>query len=138
MMARSSCSAGLGSMMQLLLVRFLLMAVVLVAVLDAEVAAGSVRTVTRQTSASVAEDEDSSSAAVGSSDEMLEDESFEQDASRRSGEKQDSWHESESTTEPNWTEREDTVEAVTGTTLGYSAVATTPKIVPGPVKQLSR
>ncbi|XP_053663276.1 uncharacterized protein LOC128712408 [Anopheles marshallii] len=135
MMARSG-SAGLCSMMQLLLVRFLLMAVVALAILGAEAAAGSVRLPVRQTSASVAEDEDSSSAAaVGSSDEMLEDESFEQDVSGRSGEKNDSWQESESTTEPGGT---DAMETVTGTTLGYSAVATTPKIVAGPVKQLSR
>ncbi|XP_052892552.1 uncharacterized protein LOC128300510 [Anopheles moucheti] len=138
MMARSS-SAGLGATMQLLLVRCLLMAVVALAILDAEAAAGSVRLPARQTSVSVAEDEDSSSAAaaaVGSSDEMLEDESFEQDVSGRSGEKsKDSWQKRESTTEPGGT---DTMEAVTGTTLGYSAVATTPKIVAGPVKQLSR
>uniref|UniRef100_A0A6R5Z1W3 Uncharacterized protein n=1 Tax=Anopheles funestus TaxID=62324 RepID=A0A6R5Z1W3_ANOFN len=138
MMARGS-SAGPGSMMQLLLVRFLLMAVVLVAMLDAEVAAGSVRPATRQTSVSVAEVEDSSS-AVSSSDEMLEDdESFEQDVSKSDGGKKDSWHESESTTDSSWTDGgEDTMETVTGTTLGYSAVATTPKIVAGPVKHLSR
>uniref|UniRef100_A0A182T0B1 Secreted protein n=1 Tax=Anopheles maculatus TaxID=74869 RepID=A0A182T0B1_9DIPT len=133
MMARRS-PAGPGSMMQLLLVRFLLMAVLLLAMLDAEVAAGSVRTMARQTTAaSVVEDDDSSSSSAVS-DELLEDESFEQDTA--GGEKQ-SWPESESTTVQSEADADAMNSVVTGTTLGYSAVATTPKIV-RPVKQLSR
>ncbi|XP_035906856.1 uncharacterized protein LOC118509811 isoform X2 [Anopheles stephensi] len=129
--------AGPGSAMQLLLVRFLLMGVLLLAVLDAEVIAGSVARQT--TAASVAEDDDSSSNGSSAvSDELLEDESFEQDTA--GGEKH-SWPESESTTVQSWTRGEADEDAMhtvgTGTTLGYSAVATTPKIV-RPVKQLSR
>ncbi|XP_041787343.1 uncharacterized protein LOC121602640 isoform X2 [Anopheles merus] len=146
MMARGG--AGPGSTMQLLLVRLLLLGLVLLVILNGVVvAAGSVRATARQTTATVAEDEDSSSssssAAVGgSSDEMLEEseESFEQDASSSGETPTPSRHESaESTTERGGAPDEDDDDgSVTGTTLGYSAVATTPKIVVRPVKQLSR
>ncbi|XP_040170152.1 uncharacterized protein LOC120904309 isoform X3 [Anopheles arabiensis] len=143
MMARSG--AGPGSTMQLLLVRLLLMGLVLLVVLNGEVvAAGSVRATARQTTATVAEDEDSSSSAAvgGSSDEMLEEseESFEQDASSSGETPSPSRHESaESTTERGGApDEDDDAGSVTGTTLGYGAVATTPKIVVRPVKQLSR
>nr|XP_040238255.2 uncharacterized protein LOC120959143 isoform X1 [Anopheles coluzzii]XP_049466170.1 uncharacterized protein LOC120959143 isoform X1 [Anopheles coluzzii] len=143
MMARSG--AGPGSTMQLLLVRLLLMGLVLLVVLNGEmVSAGSVRATARQTTATVAEDEDSSSSAAvgGSSAEMLEEseESFEQDASSSGENPSPSRHESaESTTERGGApDEDDDAGSVTGTTLGYGAVATTPKIVVRPVKQLSR
>ncbi|XP_050078014.1 uncharacterized protein LOC126564931 [Anopheles maculipalpis] len=131
-MMASGSPAGPGSMMQLLLVRLLLMGVLLLVMLDAEAAAGSVRT-RQTTAASVAEADDSSSAA---SDELLEDESFEQEPA---GVESHSRSESESTTVHSWTEEDEDAlrTVVTGTTLGYSAVATTPKIV-RPLKQLSR
>ncbi|XP_053673647.1 uncharacterized protein LOC128723907 [Anopheles nili] len=113
-----------------LLVRFLVVAMVLVVVLEpAGTAAGSVGVAARQATASVPEDGDSSDVAVDSSDELLdEDESFDQNDGRSGGKD-----------EPVVDENEDTTEhgPVTETTVGYNAVATTPKIV-RPVKQLSR
>ncbi|XP_058056421.1 uncharacterized protein LOC131207808 [Anopheles bellator] len=122
------------SMLQQQLVRLLLVALVLLAIVGAH--PGSAASVGATDGAvSLAEDEDSSG-AVGASDEMVADESFEQDVSQAPDSKEATegaqradgeaagWQDSEDSTEPS-------------TTPGFSAVATTPKIVPV-VKQLSR
>uniref|UniRef100_A0A182QQ59 Uncharacterized protein n=1 Tax=Anopheles farauti TaxID=69004 RepID=A0A182QQ59_9DIPT len=114
MMTRSS------TLMLLLLVRFLLMAAVLLVILE-------------PCAASATEGKDSNS-AVGSSCEMTGDESFEQDVS---GETRDSETTSEAGNATDMAAGEDAIGTATETTIGYNAVATTPKIV-RPVKQLSR
>ncbi|XP_050095587.1 uncharacterized protein LOC126577751 [Anopheles aquasalis] len=117
------------------LVHIFLLALVLVALCRPAVEA-------RASTVSVAEDEDSAF-ADGSSDEelLLADGSFEQDVSARNGRAAGS---SEKEEEPTTTIAVDSEERQgheadepTGTTVGYNAVATTPKIVPV-VKQLSR
>ncbi|KFB38473.1 aldose 1-epimerase [Anopheles sinensis] len=118
-MARQSASISSSTRLQLL-VRFLLAGLVLLVIVgQSGVDGGSVG------------GWDDSDAAVDGSDELFEEESSEQDVSSAS-EKVTISDERQETT---------TVEPVSagpeGTTLGYNAVATTPKIVKT-VKKLSR
>ncbi|XP_052864127.1 uncharacterized protein LOC128270751 [Anopheles cruzii] len=134
----SSLPAPRSMMLQQQLVRLLLVALVLLAIVGPH--GGRAASVGATAAVSLAEDEDSS-AAVGASDEMVADENFEQDVSQAPDAKEapggaQRADESEAAGNGGWQDSQDS-STEPSTTPGFSAVATTPKIVPV-VKQLSR
>lgn len=136
MMCSRAAGTTTSTMMQRL-ARIVLLTLVLVALCRPAVEARANHD-QRPSTVTVAEDEDSSFADATSDEEPLAaDGSFEQDVSASNGRAVESSEREQEAATTTIGPSGESEEQPTGTTVGYNAVATTPKIVPV-VKQLSR